>query len=256
MRRFFLQKQQTNATLAEISICGNSARKIHFHGSMSLENPKSSVVLLSGGLDSTVLLAKLVAEKRRVLAMGVDYGQRHSRETDAARAVSAFYGIEYRLADLRAVSAFFGKNSLTDTEVPVYEGAYTEEGMKTTVVPARNLLLVSLATAWAISEKCDTVAYAAHGGDHAIYPDCREEFAEKLDAVVRISDWHPVRLERPFVGMSKAEIVALGAKLKAPLHLTWSCYNGGNAHCGKCSTCIERAAAFREASLPDPTVYA
>lgn len=223
---------------------------------MSLENPKSSVVLLSGGLDSTVLLAKLVAEKRRVLAMGVDYGQRHSRETDAARAVCAFYGIEYRLADLRAVSAFFGKNSLTDTEVPVYEGAYTEEGMKTTVVPARNLLLVSLATAWAISEKCDTVAYAAHGGDHAIYPDCREEFAEKLDAVVRISDWHPVRLERPFVGMSKAEIVALGAKLKAPLHLTWSCYNGGNAHCGKCSTCIERAAAFREASLPDPTVYA
>ncbi len=223
---------------------------------MSLENPKSSVVLLSGGLDSTVLLAKLVAEKRRVLAMGVDYGQRHSRETDAARAVCAFYGIEYRLADLRAVSAFFGKNSLTDTGVPVYEGAYTEEGMKTTVVPARNLLLVSLATAWAISEKCDTVAYAAHGGDHAIYPDCREEFAEKLDAVVRISDWHPVRLERPFVGMSKAEIVALGAKLKAPLHLTWSCYNGGNAHCGKCSTCIERAAAFREASLPDPTVYA
>lgn len=223
---------------------------------MSLENPKSSVVLLSGGLDSTVLLAKLVAEKRRVLAMGVNYGQRHSRETDAARAVCAFYGIEYRLADLRAVSAFFGKNSLTDTEVPVYEGAYTEEGMKTTVVPARNLLLVSLATAWAISEKCDTVAYAAHGGDHAIYPDCREEFAEKLDAVVRISDWHPVRLERPFVGMSKAEIVALGAKLKAPLHQTWSCYNGGNAHCGKCSTCIERAAAFREASLPDPTVYA
>lgn len=223
---------------------------------MSLENPKSSVVLLSGGLDSTVLLAKLVAEKRRVLAMGVNYGQRHSRETDAARAVCAFYGIEYRLADLRAVSAFFGKNSLTDTGVPVYEGAYTEEGMKTTVVPARNLLLVSLATAWAISEKCDTVAYAAHGGDHAIYPDCREEFAEKLDAVVRISDWHPVRLERPFVGMSKAEIVALGAKLKAPLHLTWSCYNGGNAHCGKCSTCIERAAAFREASLPDPTVYA
>lgn len=222
---------------------------------MSLENPKSSIVLLSGGLDSTVLLAKLVAEKRRVLAMGVDYGQRHSREIEAARAVCAYYGVEYRLADLRGISAFFGKNSLTDSAVPVYEGEYNEDGMKNTVVPARNLLLVSLATAWAISEKCDTVAYAAHGGDHAIYPDCREEFAEKLDAVVRISDWHPVRLERPFVGMTKGEIVALGASLGAPLHLTWSCYNGGNAHCGKCATCLERSAAFREAGVPDPTVW-
>ncbi|MBR6798336.1 MAG: 7-cyano-7-deazaguanine synthase QueC [Opitutales bacterium] len=223
---------------------------------MSLENPQSSIVLLSGGLDSTVLLAKLVAEKRRVLALGIHYGQRHAREIDAARAVCSHYGVEYRLADLRAVSAFFGKNSLTDSDIPVYEGAYNEDGMKNTVVPARNLLLISLATSWAIAEKCDTIAYAAHGGDHAIYPDCREEFAEKLDAVVRISDWHPVRLERPFVGMSKGEIVALGAKLGAPLHLTWSCYNGGNAHCGKCATCIERAAAFREAGLPDPTVYA
>lgn len=222
---------------------------------MSLEKPNSSVVLLSGGLDSTVLLAKLVAEGRRVLAMGVNYGQRHSREIDSARAVAAHYGVPYRLADLRAVSAFFGKNSLTDNSVPVYEGAYNETGMKTTVVPARNLILVSLATAWAISEKCDSVAYAAHGGDHAIYPDCREEFAEKLDAVVRIADWHSVCLERPFVGMSKAEIVALGAKLGVPFALTWSCYNGGETHCGKCSTCVERAAAFRSAGVPDPTVY-
>lgn len=222
---------------------------------MSLENPQSSIVLLSGGLDSTVLLAKLLAEKRRVLAMGIDYGQRHSREINAARAICAHYGVEYRLADLRGITAFFGHNSLTDKDVPVFEGEYNEDGMKTTVVPARNLVFVSLATAWAISEKCDTIAYAAHGGDHAIYPDCREEFAEKLDAVVQISDWHPVRLERPFVGMSKGEIVALGAKLNAPLHLTWSCYNGGSKHCGKCATCLERADAFRAAGIPDPTDY-
>lgn len=223
---------------------------------MSLENPKSSIVLLSGGLDSTVLLAKLVAGKRRVLAMGVNYGQRHVREIDAARAICAHYGVEYRLADLRSISAFFGKNSLTDTQVDVHEGAYTEEGMKNTVVPARNLLLISLATAWAIAEKCDTIAYAAHGGDHAIYPDCREEFAEKLDAVVRISDWHPVRLERPFVGMNKGEIARIGKQLGAPLHLTWSCYNGGETHCGKCATCLERIEAFRTAGIPDPTEYA
>ena len=207
---------------------------------MVSENPKSSVVLLSGGLDSSVLLAKLVAEKRRVLALGVDYGQRHAREIDAARAVCAHYGA----------------NALTDKSVPVSEGAYSEAGMKTTVVPARNLLLVSIAASWAIAEKCETVAYAAHGGDHAIYPDCREEFAEKLDAVLRVADWNPQRLERPFVGMSKTEIVALGAKLGVPFGLTWSCYNGGEKHCGKCATCIERAQAFREAGVPDPTDYA
>lgn len=223
---------------------------------MSSENPQSSVVLLSGGLDSAVLLAKLVAEKRRVLALGVHYGQRHAREIDAARSICAHYGVKYRLADLRSVSEFFGRNSLTDGDIPVYEGVYNEDGMKNTVVPARNLLLISLATSWAIAEKCDTVAYAAHGGDHAIYPDCREEFAEKLDAVVRISDWHSVRLERPFVGMDKGEIVALGVRLGVPLHLTWSCYNGGEMHCGKCATCIERADAFRAAGLPDPTKYA
>lgn len=223
---------------------------------MVSENPKSSVVLLSGGLDSSVLLAKLVAEKRRVLALGVDYGQRHAREIDAARAVCAHYGVPYRVADLRAVSAFFGANALTDKSVPVSEGAYSEAGMKTTVVPARNLLLVSIAASWAIAEKCETVAYAAHGGDHAIYPDCRENFAEKLDAVLRVADWNPLRLERPFVGMSKTEIVALGAKLGVPFGLTRSCYNGGEKHCGKCATCIERAQAFREAGVPDPTDYA
>ena len=221
-----------------------------------MENPQSSIVLLSGGLDSTVLLAKLVTENRRVLAMGVDYGQRHSQETEAAQAVCAHYGVEYRLADLRNISSFFGKNSLTDKNIPVYEGSYNEDGMKNTVVPARNLLLISVATSWAIAEKCDTVAYAAHGGDHAIYPDCREEFAQKLDSVIRISDWHPVKLERPFVGMTKGEIVELGTRLGAPLHLTWSCYNGGEKHCGRCATCLERAEAFRSAGIPDPTAWA
>lgn len=216
---------------------------------------RKSVVLLSGGIDSTVLLAKLVSEGRSVLAMGVDYGQRHRCEIDAARAVCKHFGVKYRLADLRTLAPFFGKNSLTDSDVSVYEGAYDEAGMKTTVVPARNLILISLATAWAIAEKCDTIAYAAHDGDHTIYPDCRPEFAEKLDAVVQISDWHRVCLERPFVAMNKAEIVRLGAELNAPLELTWSCYNGGKAHCGKCSTCVERREAFRDAGVPDPTIY-
>lgn len=223
---------------------------------MSANGYKKSIVLLSGGLDSSVLLAKLVAEGRTCLAMGVDYGQRHRREIDAARAGCKHFGVEYRLADLRSITPLFGKNSLTNHETPVYEGVYDEAGMKTTVVPARNLILIALATAWAISEKCDTIAYAAHGGDHTIYPDCRPEFAEKLDAVIQISDWHHVCLERPFVAMNKTDIVRLGSELGVPLELTWSCYNGGKTHCGKCSTCVERREAFRSAGVPDPTIYA
>lgn len=217
---------------------------------------KSSVVLLSGGLDSTVLLAKLKADGRHVVALGIDYGQRHCREIDAARAICERLGVEYRVADLKNLSQFFGNNSLTDKSQKVYEGNYDEAGMKTTVVPARNMILVSIATAWAVSLKCDSIAYAAHGGDHAIYPDCRPEFADALDKVVQIADWHKVVLERPFVNMTKAEIVKLGASIGAPLDLTWSCYNGGNVHCGKCSTCMERREAFKIAGVPDPTIYA
>ncbi len=214
-----------------------------------------SVVLASGGLDSTVLLAKLAAEGRSVIGFGVDYGQRHAREIASARAVCRHLGVEYKLLELQTLKSIFGANSLTDENVDVHEGRYEESGMKNTVVPARNLILISLATAFAISEKCETVAYAAHGGDHAIYPDCRPEFAEKLDAVVRIADWHKVSLERPFVDMTKAEIVKLGNKLGVPMELTWSCYKGGELHCGKCATCLERRAAFKEAGVKDLTRY-
>ncbi|MCD8207723.1 MAG: 7-cyano-7-deazaguanine synthase QueC [Bacteroidales bacterium] len=214
-----------------------------------------SVVLVSGGLDSTVLLAKMVAEGRSVIGFGVDYGQRHVREIESACAVCARLGVEYKLLKLPSLKEIFGANSLTDGSVDVFEGRYEEEGMKNTVVPARNLILISLATAFAISEKCDTVLYAAHSGDHAIYPDCRPKFAKKLDDVVRIADWHEVRLERPFVGMTKAEIVKLGNELSAPMELTWSCYKGGERHCGKCATCLERRAAFAEAKVQDLTEY-
>ncbi|MFM9167536.1 MAG: 7-cyano-7-deazaguanine synthase QueC [Verrucomicrobiota bacterium] len=214
-----------------------------------------TALIYSGGVDSTVLLAHLLAEGREVHCLSVDYGQRHRRELEAARAICAHYGVDHRLADLRALAPLFGSNALTGG-VKVPEGHYEEESMKATVVPNRNMLLISVATAWAVSLKAESVAYGAHGGDHAIYPDCRPEFAEALDRAVRLADWHEVRLERPFVKMDKAAIVRRGAELDVPFSLTWSCYVGGERHCGKCGTCVERKEAFRLAGVTDPTDYA
>lgn len=214
-----------------------------------------TALIYSGGVDSTVLLAHLQAEGREVHCLSVDYGQRHRRELEAARAICAHYGVDHRLADLRALAPLFGSNALTGG-VKVPEGHYEEESMKATVVPNRNMLLISVATAWAVSLRAESVAYGAHGGDHAIYPDCRPEFAEALDRAVRLADWHEVRLERPFVKMDKAAIVRRGAELDVPFGLTWSCYVGGERHCGKCGTCVERKEAFRLAGVDDPTDYA
>ncbi|MDR1816646.1 MAG: 7-cyano-7-deazaguanine synthase QueC [Puniceicoccales bacterium] len=218
--------------------------------------PEKSVVILSGGLDSTVLLAKLVADGRRCLALTFNYGQRHAREIEAARAIAAALGVEHTVGDLRGIAALFGSNCLTDAALPVPDGHYTEERMKATVVPGRNLLFLSAAAALAFSRGCDTVAYGAHGGDHAIYPDCRPEFANALEKAIALADWHHVALERPFVSLTKADIVRLGAEIGAPLELTWSCYRGGDTHCGRCGTCVERREAFALAGVPDPTEYA
>ncbi|MDR2862926.1 MAG: 7-cyano-7-deazaguanine synthase QueC [Puniceicoccales bacterium] len=215
-----------------------------------------TVVVFSGGLDSTVLLAKLVAGGRDCRALTIDYGQRHRREIESARAICALLGVPHRIADLRALIPLWGSNSLTDSSVCVEDGHYTEERMKSTVVPGRNLILLSVAAAWAIAEKCDTLAYGAHSGDHAIYPDCRPEFAEAAGHAIALADWHKVTLERPFVSMDKAQIARLGITLNAPLHLSWSCYKGGTLHCGRCGTCIERREAFWNAGIPDPTTYA
>jgi 7-cyano-7-deazaguanine synthase len=215
-----------------------------------------TVVVLSGGLDSSVLLAKLLAEGRECLALTIHYGQRHAREIEAAREICAHYGVRHEVADLRALTPLWGSNSLTDALVPVPDGHYTEERMKVTVVPGRNLVFLSVAAAWAIANKCDSLAYGAHGGDHAIYPDCRPEFTDALAPAIALADWRQVALERPFVNLNKADIARLGAELRVPLHRTWSCYKGGEVHCGCCATCVERKEAFALAGVPDPTRYA
>ncbi|MBC2605291.1 7-cyano-7-deazaguanine synthase QueC [Pelagicoccus albus] len=218
--------------------------------------PKSAVAVYSGGMDSTVMLyhmRELGVEIKG--ALSVNYGQKHSKELDVAAAYCRELGIEHRVADLSGLQGIFGKSSLTNSDEDVPEGHYEEDQMKSTVVPNRNMILLAIATSWAVSLEAESVAYAAHGGDHAIYPDCREEFANALDKAIRLCDWSEVSLYRPFVKWSKADIAGAGYRLGAQLERTWSCYKGGADHCGRCGTCVERREAFYLAGVEDLTPY-
>lgn len=215
----------------------------------------NTVLIFSGGLDSTVLLYHLLACGDTVKALSIDYGQRHARELESAKETAARVGIEHRVADLRAISPLLAGSSLTSSKVDVPDGHYAEETMKITVVPNRNMIMLAVAAGWAISLKFDQVAFGAHSGDHAIYPDCRAEFADAMDNALGLADWHRVRLVRPFVSLTKANIVARGNELHVPFARTWSCYKGAERHCGRCGTCIERREAFHLAGVIDPTPY-
>jgi 7-cyano-7-deazaguanine synthase len=214
-----------------------------------------SIVVHSGGMDSTVLLYKLVSEGDEVKTLSINYGQRHAKEIDYARSLSEGLEVEHRVADLCSVTELLGGSALTSSEIEVPEGHYAEDNMKATVVPNRNMILLSVAAGWAISSKFVRIAYAAHAGDHAVYPDCRTEFADALNAAIGLADWHEVSLYRPFVGITKADVVKLGAELNVPFENTWSCYKGLDLHCGRCGTCVERREAFHLAEVPDPTTY-
>lgn len=214
-----------------------------------------TVLCFSGGMDSSTLLYKLLADGDEVVCLGVDYGQRHKKELDSARKVAQAANVRFEVADLREITRFLAGSSQTDTSVEVPEGHYAEESMKKTVVPNRNMLMLALATSWAISLKYDRVAYAAHNGDHAIYPDCRAEFISALTGAVELADWHKITLYGPFAALTKGDIAGLGITLGVPFELTWSCYKGQELPCGKCGTCVERLEAFRDAGHPDPLEY-
>jgi 7-cyano-7-deazaguanine synthase len=206
----------------------------------------TTYVSLSGGLDSTAALALI--HLTDVAAVSFDYGQRHRRELQAAASVAGHYQIEHRILDLRGL--LHGSALLGETEVP--EGHYAEETMRATVVQGRNLLFV--AAAIATMEPGDALVVGVHAGDHPIYPDCRPAFWDHLgEAVTRAYD---VRIAAPFLEETKAEVVRLGSEAGAPFQLTWSCYEGGRIHCGRCGTCVERAEAFHLAGIEDPTEYA
>ena len=214
-----------------------------------------TILIYSGGLDSTALLYQLKAEGREVKTLSINYGQKHIKELVAARYITSNLGVEHQIVDLSAIRPLLVGSSQTDDSITVPDGHYAEEVMKKTIVSNRNMLMLSVAGAWAISSKYDTIAYAAHAGDHAIYPDCREEFVKPLNEALENADWHKVSIERPFISTTKAGIVKVGSKLNVPFAQTWSCYKGGDKHCGTCGTCYERREAFIEAEITDPTPY-
>lgn len=223
---------------------------------MSTSERINTILLYSGGIDSTVLLYYLKYRLgNKVRCLSVNYDQRHKRELTHAEKITDALGTEYRLIDLSGSKNILAGSSQTSPEIEVPEGHYTEESMKATVVPNRNMILLSLATAWAITTKSGCVAYAPHAGDHAIYPDCRPDFVKAMRNAISACDWNPPLLMTPFITLTKAQIVKIGDEHGVPFAKTYSCYKGGEKHCGKCGTCTERREAFQLAKVNDPTEY-
>ena len=226
------------------------------------ESAEKALVLCSGGVDSTTLLAMAVARlgPENVYALSISYGQRHAKEIDAARRVAAYYGVEQRFLDLSAIFADSNCSLLSHSTDDVPEESYAEQLAETggapvsTYVPFRNGLFLSSAASMALSLGCSVVYYGAHHDDWAgnAYPDCSKEFVDAMNAAIVEGTGGELRLEAPFVMGSKADIVARGLELAVPYELTWSCYEGGEKPCGVCGTCIDRARAFEANGVVDP----
>jgi 7-cyano-7-deazaguanine synthase len=215
-----------------------------------------TLVICSGGLDS-VTLAYLVAAQHELSAIvSFDYGQRHQKEVEYARLCAESLGAPYHLIDITSIGEVLTGSSLTD-DIDVPDGHYAEHSMKSTVVPNRNTIMLSIAFGMAVSTCADTVAAAVHSGDHFIYPDCRPEFIDSFAAMQKLAlqDLAEIELFTPFIHRSKADIVRSGANLQVPFADTWSCYKGREVHCGRCGTCVERREAFHLAGVTDPTEY-
>lgn len=215
---------------------------------------KKAVIIISGGMDSATLLYHYLKNGYEVHAISFDYGQRHSREVVYAGLMCKSLGVEHKIITLPIAELLTG-SSQTDMSVEVPEGHYADENMKKTVVPNRNMVMLAIAGSWAVSLKADILGYGAHAGDHTIYPDCRESFIGPMELAFENCDWHKVKLEAPFVLLTKGDIAKVGYALGVPFDKTWTCYKGLELHCGKCGACQERKEAFVTAGIEDPTAY-
>lgn len=216
---------------------------------------RKALVILSGGMDSTTLLHDVVDKKYDVEALSFNYGQNHSKELDMAAATCKKLNIPHKIIDVSFMGKELLKSSLTSGAAAIPEGHYAEENMKSTVVPNRNMILISLAAGYAISEKKEVLFYGAHAGDHTIYPDCRPEFVQAMRTALSLSDWHKLELEAPYLYKDKGDIAAIGKALGVDYSLTWTCYKGGEEACGVCGSCTERLEAFEHAGMQDPIAY-
>lgn len=215
-----------------------------------------TIVVCSGGLDSVVLAEKTAHEGNLAGLVTFDYGQRHRKELAFAARAASRLGVPHSIIDITTIGAELTGSALTDN-VTVPDGHYAEETMRITIVPNRNAIMLTIAFGVAAARKAEAVATAVHGGDHFIYPDCRPGFIDAFAKMQRaaLDGYADIRFLAPFVDIAKSDIVTIGAEVGAPFIDTWSCYKGGDIHCGSCGTCVERREAFDLAGIADPTPY-
>ncbi len=213
------------------------------------------IVLVSGGMDSVTALYEAATRHDVVAGLSFDYGSKHNaRELPFAAHHCEQLGVRHEVVALGFINELFASDLLqSGGEIP--EGHYEAENMKQTVVPFRNGILLAVAAGYAESIGAEGIVIAAHSGDHAIYPDCRETFLGPMGEAIRAGTYAGIEVLRPFLAMRKEDIAAVGARHGVDFATTWSCYKGGSLHCGKCGTCIERREAFALADLDDPTGY-
>jgi len=215
---------------------------------------KKAVVILSGGMDSTTLLYRVIKDGYKTRAISFDYNQKHKKELSSASLTCESLKIPHKIISLSVLNEL-APSALTRSDWDVPEGHYADENMKQTVVPNRNMVMLSLATSYAISKKARFLFYGVHSGDHAIYPDCRPDFYKYMQDAIMRADWHEVLLKAPFICLDKGDIVILGKKIGVDYSKTWTCYQGKEKACGKCGSCVERLEAFEKAGIEDPLEY-
>ena len=220
-----------------------------------------ALVLFSGGVDSTTCLAEVIGKygKDEVLALSVSYGQKHSKELEVSKRIADHYGVRYKRLDLAQIFADSDCSLLQGSESDIPKESYAEQLKKTdgkpvsTYVPFRNGLFLASAASIAISNGCTEIYYGAHSDDAAgnAYPDCSQAFNDAINTAIYVGSGNQLSVVAPFIGMTKAEVVAQGVKLNVPYEMTWSCYEGNDKPCGVCGTCRDRIAAFRANGIED-----
>lgn len=214
---------------------------------------KDTLMVVSGGMDSTTMLHEFA--HRIALAITFNYGSNHNaREIECARYNCALLGIELIVVDMPFVGELFESSLLSGADA-IPEGNYDDDNMKSTVVPFRNGIMLSVAAGMAESRGLKHVMMANHGGDHAIYPDCRRGFVDAMSAAIAEGTYDHITILAPYTDITKTDIARRGAALGIDYSHTYSCYKGGEKHCGRCGTCSERRQAFADANIPDPTDY-
>lgn len=214
---------------------------------------KKSLIILSGGMDSVTLLY----DKKDEIAVAVtfDYGSNHNkREEEFAKYHCNELGIEHIIIPLTFIHDYF-KSSLLEGASAIPDGHYEDETMKSTVVPFRNGIMLSVACGLAESRELEKVLIANHFGDHAIYPDCRKGFIDAMSEAMKCGTYKGITIDAPYTTITKTDIAKIGKTLGIDYSKTYSCYKGGEKHCGKCGTCVERKEALRDAGIEDPTEY-